>query len=77
MISRILVPTGGWRFKQGEYWIYGDSFEDLKKTVTDHRSSNDLPPGNVEEEIEEQIGRLNPTFKVDIIKLKAYGRKHV
>lgn len=77
MISKILVPPGGWKYQHGEFWIYGDTFDDLAKWVKSHRISNHLPIGNVEEDIEKQLKERNPNFEKTSIKFVSNGRNNV
>lgn len=63
-ISHGLVPPGGWKFKQGQFTIEGDHFEDLVQNVRYHRISNIMPEGNVVDDIENQIIKQFPHLKI-------------
>lgn len=72
-ISRSVVPSGGWKYKQGNFWIYGETFDDLALNLRTHRINNVMPVGNVESDIETQIIVDHPSLRVNLIRLKVHG----
>lgn len=63
-ISHFIVPPSGWKFQNGNFWIYGDTFDELVKNVQLHRERNGFFVGDVVSEIENQLLRNNPGFVV-------------
>lgn len=59
-ISRDLVPPGGWEYKQGQFIIEGETFNELVQNVTHHREANAIFIGNVSKDIEDQIASKHP-----------------
>lgn len=63
-ISRQLTPPGGWKFKQGDIWLYGQTWDELLTNVITHRVSNKIRMDSPEFDIEDQIIKSNPTIEV-------------
>lgn len=64
-ISHQLVPQTGWKFKQGDVWIYGQTWDELLTNVITHRASNKIELGEPEIDIEEQLLSSNPDIFVN------------
>lgn len=60
-MSKWVTPSGGWKFLQGETWIFGHTFDNLVSIVKTHRISNGIPIGDVEKDIIQQLMKLNPS----------------
>lgn len=66
IISHSVVPNGGWAYTQGKIRLVGETFDLLKENVRSHRYHNGIPIGDLEGDIEKQIGASNP----HLVKLK-------
>lgn len=62
VISKSLVPPGGWKFHESEFTLEAPTFDKLVELVADHRSANNKPAGDPKSEIMVQIGTRNPSF---------------
>lgn len=69
-ISHQLVPNGGWQFLENGTLFKAQTWNDLVRDVRNHRISNQIPIGNLEEEIEDQIAEEHPSFIINGDKLK-------
>lgn len=66
-ISHQLVPPGGWKFNEERTKtdIIAMNWDDLVKSVKNHRRSNGLPDNHdLELEIESQIAKKHPQLVV-------------
>lgn len=63
IISHCLVPSGGWKYTQGTTVLFGETFDLLVQNVKNHREANGIPPGDVVDDIEKQIGEEQPHLK--------------
>ena len=63
IISRQVVPHGGWVYMQGDIRLIGSTFDDLVRSVKVHRYHNGIPAGDIEKDIEEQIAEKFPDLK--------------
>lgn len=61
-MSKWVTPPEGWKFLQGDTWIFGHSFDNLVSIVKTHRIHNNIPIGNVEKDVMDQLMRLNPSI---------------
>lgn len=61
-MSKQATPPGGWKFLQGDTWIFGHSFDNLVSIVKTHRISNNIPIGDVDKDVMQQIMKLNPSI---------------
>lgn len=64
-MSKWVTPSGGWKFLQGDCWIFGYSFDNLVSIVKTHRISNNIPIGDVEKDIIQQLMKLNPSIIIN------------
>ena len=64
IISRGLIPPGGWIFEDAGIKIKGESFDDLVKWVKEHRRNNHKESGEPEKEIEDQLANKFPQLKL-------------
>lgn len=60
LISRSLMPPGGWRYQEGVYWIHGRNYNELVKNVLEHRRSNKKPEGNPTRDVQEFVSQKFP-----------------
>lgn len=67
-ISHQLVPKTGWKYKQGDVWIYGQTFDELLTNVITHRASNKISMGQPASDIEDQLLSENPEIFVNHFK---------
>lgn len=67
MISRQLVPHGGWKFREERTntTLVALDFNSLVKMVTDHRKSNGFNEGDVEFDIEDQLEKAQPNLIIN------------
>lgn len=61
LISKQLVPPGGWQYQQGEIWIDGQTADELIGNIRQHRLSNGLPEGDPWQDIQDQICGAHPS----------------
>lgn len=61
-ISHYIIPPTGWKFQNGNFWIYGDTFDELVDNVKLHREKNGFFIGDVVSEVEDQLRKNNPNF---------------
>lgn len=60
IISRHIIPHGGWWFQAGPYVIRGETYDDLRANVDAHYRNNHIEIGNVDQTIQKQIADRNP-----------------
>lgn len=61
-ISRYIIPPTGWKYKNGNFWIEGETFDELLTNVIAHRAANGFPDGNAEQEVEDFLAAHNQGF---------------
>lgn len=61
-MAKQVTPPNGWKYLQGDCWILGWSFDNLVGIVKTHRINNNIPLGDVEKDIREQLMNRNPSI---------------
>ena len=67
LLNQLLAPPGGWKYLQIEtgMWMTAITEETLLRKVSIHRRNNNIPQGNLQAEVEEQIcQRLSPQSQI-------------
>lgn len=55
VFSKYLVPSGGWKFIEGDITIHEETLDKLVLALVAHRINNGKPVGSPAQEIERQI----------------------
>jgi len=62
VISKSLIPPGGWKFHETGFLFEATTFDKLVETVVEYRLANSKPAGDPESEIMLQIGSKYSSF---------------
>ena len=61
-MSKQVTPPNGWKYLQGDCWIFGWNFDNLVGIVKSHRINNGIPLGDVEKDVKDQLMTINPSI---------------
>ena len=66
MINHQKVPKTGWRYRQEKTntTVVATDWNTLVNAVREHRRVNGIPPGDIEEDVDEQIEKNNPELSI-------------